>query len=526
MLNFINLFMDKKSELLQLFIQHLNMTTIAVFISLLIGVPVAILITRNKLASQIVIGIANVMQSIPCIALLAFAVPFVGIGSKPAILMVIVYALLPIIKNTYTGIVSIDSKTVEVSKGLGLTKWQRLFKIEMPIAMPFIMAGIRISAVAAVGTMTIAAFAGAGGLGWFINLGLNSRNPGLVLLGAIPASILALAIDFILARLEHAITSEGLQPAEKIKNVSKKAKLRERAVVFALCAVLILVPGFSSLSATFASSNDDKIVIGTSNFTEVIILGYMYTDLIESNTDLKVDQKFNLNGGSFCFDALNNDSIDMFVEYTGTALSDMLHEPIENDPDTVYNKVKDLMMERHNIHVSEPLGFNNTYVMSVKPELAEKYNLKTLSDLMKVSDQLKLGCTVEFVQREDCLPLLEKTFNSKFKSVSGLDAAIRYEAIDSGEVDVVDAFSTDALLPKLGLVPLEDDVKFFPPYYAVNFVSQEVLDKHPELESVLAKMDGILDEETMATLNGKVDIDGMDAKDVAHDFLLEKGLLK
>ena len=164
--------------------------------------------------------------------------------------------------------------------------------------------------------------------------------------------------------------------------------------------------------------------------------------------------------------------------------------------------------------------------MSVKPELAEKYNLKTLSDLMKVSDQLKLGCTVEFVQREDCLPLLEKTFNSKFKSVSGLDAAIRYEAIDSGEVDVVDAFSTDALLPKLGLVPLEDDVKFFPPYYAVNFVSQEVLDKHPELESVLAKMDGLLDEETMATLNGKVDIDGMDAKDVAHDFLLEKGLLK
>lgn len=526
MLNFINLFMDKKSELLQLFIQHLNMTTIAVFISLMIGIPVAILITRNKIASKIVIGIANIMQSIPCIALLAFAVPFVGIGSKPAILMVIVYALLPIIKNTYTGIVSIDSKTVEVAKGLGLTKWQRLFKIEMPIAMPFIMAGIRISAVAAVGTMTIAAFAGAGGLGWFINLGLNSRNPGLVLLGAIPASLLALAIDFLLARLEHAITSEGLQPAEKIKNISKKVKFRERAVIFMLCGILVLVPALSSLSVALAGQDNDKIVIGTSNFTEVIILGYMYTDLIENNTDLKVDQKFNLNGGSFCFDALNSGNIDMFVEYTGTAISDMLHEPIENDRDVVYNKVKKLMMERHNIHVSEPLGFNNTYVMSVKPETAQKYNLKTLSDLMKISDKLKLGCTVEFVQREDCLPLLEKTFNSKFKSVSGLDAAIRYEAINVGEVDVVDAFSTDALLAKLGLTMLEDDVKFFPPYYAVNFISQDILDKHPELQPILAKMDRLIDEETMAGLNSKVDIDGMDAKDVAHEFLIEKGLVK
>ena len=523
--NFINLFMDKKGELFQLFMQHLNMTTIAVFISLLIGIPTAILITRNKTASKIVIGIANVMQSIPCIALLAFAVPFVGIGAKPAILMVIVYALLPIIKNTYTGITSIDPKTVEVAKGLGLSKGQRLLKVEMPIAMPFIMAGIRISAVAAVGTMTIAAFAGAGGLGWFINLGLNSRNPGLVLLGAIPASLLALIIDFILARLEHAITSEGLLPADKIKNVSKSVKRRERALIYSLCALLVILPAASSISTAFAN-NRNKIVVGSSNFTEALILGYMYSDLIESNTDLEVEQKFNLNGASFCFDSLTNEDIDMFVEYTGSALSTMLHEPIENDKDTVYNKVKKLMMERHNISVSEPIGFNNTYVMSVKPETAEKYNLKTLSDLIKNADKLDLGCTVEFVQREDCLPLLEKQYNMKFKKVSGLDAAIRYQAVDSDEVQVVDAFSTDALLAKLGLTTLEDDVHFFPPYYAINFTNQKVLDEHPELKPVLAKMDGLIDEKTMADLNSQVDIDGRDPKDVAHDFLVEKGLIE
>ena len=198
MTDFLALLAAKHSELLRLFIDHMNMTTMAVFISLSIGIPVGIVITHSRLATRIVIGLANIMQSIPCIALLAFSVPFVGIGAKPAIMMVIIYALLPIIKNTYTGIMSIDPKTIEVARGMGLTKWQRMFRIELPLAAPFIMAGIRISAVAAVGTMTIAAFAGAGGLGWFINLGLNSQNVGLVLLGAIPASLMALGIDLLL----------------------------------------------------------------------------------------------------------------------------------------------------------------------------------------------------------------------------------------------------------------------------------------------------------------------------------------
>lgn len=524
--SFIDLFMDKKAELLDLFLQHMNMTTMAVFISLLIGVPVGILITRNKAAAKIVIGVANIMQSIPCIALLAFSIPFVGIGEKPAILMVIVYALLPIIKNTYTGIIGIDPKTIEMAKGLGITKWKRLFKVELPIAAPFIMSGIRISAVAAVGTMTIAAFAGAGGLGWYINLGLNSRNTMLVLLGAIPASVLALLIDFLLGKLEHALTSEGLLPPEQIQNIPKSKRRTERWIVTALCAALVLIPAAGSLQEAVSSSGQKKVVIGTSNFTEALILGYMYADLIESGTDITVEQRFNLNGASVCFDALDNDKIDMFIEYTGTILSNMLKRPIESkDPDVLYEQVKTLMEEEHQIHISAPLGYNNTYVMSVMPETAEKYQLKTLSDLMAIAPDLRLGCTVEFVQREDCLDLLKETFGTDFKEVSGLDASIRYEAIEAGEVDVIDAFATDALLPKAGLVKLEDDVQFFPPYYAVNLVRDEILEQYPELESVLSKLDGAIDAETMAGLNAEVDISGRDAKEVAHDFLAEKGLV-
>lgn len=186
MSEFLTQFMERRGELLELTIEHMEMTSLAVLASLIVGGLIGIAITKNDKAAAIVIGIANLMQSIPSIGLLAFMVPFVGIGQKPAIIMVVIYALLPIIKNTYTGITGIDPKLLEAASGIGLSKTQQLLRIQLPLALPFIMAGIRISAVTAVGTVTIAAFAGAGGLGWMINMGLNANDANLVLLGANP----------------------------------------------------------------------------------------------------------------------------------------------------------------------------------------------------------------------------------------------------------------------------------------------------------------------------------------------------
>lgn len=524
MSNFFTLLADKRWELLDLFVEHMNMTTIAVLISLAIGVPLGILICRNKKVSSIVIGIANVFQSIPSLALLAFAVPFVGIGTKPAIIMVIVYALLPIIKNTYTGISGIDPKMIEAARGTGLNRTQRLFKVQLPIAAPFIMAGVRISAVTAVGTMTIASFVGAGGLGWFINLGLNSGDPAMVLLGAIPASLLALLLDFILSKLEKVITPEGLKPADQIQHVSRKKRRRQKAVVFALCGILVALPIGTNIAESMGGQ-DRTVVIGTSNFTEAIILGYVYSELIEANTDLTVEQKFNLNGTTICFNALKGGSIDMVTSYTGTALTGMLQQPISSDVDEVYDTVKTMMQEQFDIRVSKPLGFNNNYVLSVRPETAQQYNLEKLSDLAAVSSELRLGATVDFIQREDNLPSLKEEYGISFKEENGLAANIRYQAITSGQVDIIDAFSTDAMLEKTQLTTLEDDRNFFPPYYAINLVRGDTLEQHPELEAVLAKLDGVLDEPTMRNMNYQVDVEGKDAQQVAHDFLAEKGLI-
>lgn len=296
-----------------------------------------------------------------------------------------------------------------------------------------------------------------------------------------------------------------------------------------------LRPGLAALAAAMCLSltacggrkaEGKTVTVGTSNFTEVNILGEMYCELIEGNTDYRVERRFGLAGAAVCFDALENDQIDMFVEYTGTALMNLLDQPMNTDADEAWQTVHDMMLEEHGICTSKPLGFNNTYVMSVKPEIAEKYALKTLSDLVRAAPQLRLGCTVEFLQREDCLPLLESRYQTEFQSTTGLDASLRYDAIEADEVDVVDAFATDALLSKLGLTRLEDDIDFFPPYYACNFVDQELLDSDPELAEILSRLDGLIDEETMADMNAQVDIDGADAEDVAHAFLVEHGLVK
>lgn len=525
MSSFWGLFLARRAELLELFIQHMNMTSLAVFISLLIGVPLGIIITKNSIASSIVIGIANLMQSIPAIALLAFSVPFLGIGTKPAVVMVVVYALLPIIKNTYTGIISIDPRTIEASKGIGLSRWQQLVQVQLPIAAPFIMAGIRISAVTSVGSMTIAAFAGAGGLGWFINLGLNAGDPNLVLLGAIPASLLALFIDYILARLERVVTPEGLKPPEQIHQIPPGKRMLDKVITYGLCGILVLFPILHAVAENYGRA-DKTITVGSTNFTEAITLGYIYSELIEKNTDIHVTENFNLNGSILAFSALENGDIDMYTEYTGTALANLLHLPMNTDPDEVYKIVSKEMKDKHNIYTSAPLGFNNTYVMSVTPETAKKFGLSKLSDLKVKAGRLRLGCTVEFSQRPDSLPKMEQQYGIHFKDVKGLEGNIRYQAVASGKVDITDAYSTDALLKKMGLVTLRDDLQFFPPYYAVNFVRPDAFKRYPELKPLLSKLDGLINEEKMMEMNYMVDVEGKNSKEVAHNFLLENGLIQ
>lgn len=187
-------------------VEHIQLTGIALSVSILIGVPVGIIISYVKPLNKPTLAVINVVQAIPSLALLGFLIPFLGIGAKPAIFMVVVYSLLPIVKNTFAGLSNMNTEMLEAAKGIGMTQLQILFKVKMPLALPIMMAGIRISAVFAVGIVTIAAFIGAGGLGFIIHSGIQMANSNMVLAGAIPSCLLALLVDFIASLIEKWVT--------------------------------------------------------------------------------------------------------------------------------------------------------------------------------------------------------------------------------------------------------------------------------------------------------------------------------
>jgi osmoprotectant transport system permease protein len=518
MSDFYNYLSTNYEQILNLLGQHIYLSIISVLVAVIIGIPLGILISRQPKLSKPIIGTTNVIQAIPSLALLGFLIPFIGIGSAPAIVMVVLYSLLPIVKNTYTGLTNIDPDILEAAKGIGLTKSQTMKKVQLPLAFPMIMAGIRISAVTAVGLMTIAAFVGAGGLGYLVFSGVQTVDNYMILAGAIPACILALLIDFVVGKLETKFSYSN-----KRKSASKSSKKVKRLVISITSIIVVAAGAFTVYSKANAA---DKIAVGSKNYTEQLILGNMLADLIESNTDIEVERKLNLGGSQVAFSAIKNGDVDMFVEYTGTGLVNILNQSPQSNPDQVYDYVKKEFKEKFGIDMLKPLGFNNTYALAVRQDSAKQYNLNTISDLAKVSEGMIMGPTIEFPNREDGLIGLSKTYNLNFKDVKAIDGGLRYTALDNHKSDVIDAFSTDGLIEEFGLKVLEDDKNFFPPYYAVPIVKEETLKEHPELKEVLNSLAGILTDDKMRKLNYKVDSLKESPAKVAKEFLKEEGLIK
>jgi osmoprotectant transport system permease protein len=515
--DFYNYLSSNYEQIINLLGQHIYLSIISVLIAVIIGIPLGILISREPKLSKPIIGTTNVIQAVPSLALLGFLIPFIGIGSAPAIVMVVLYSLLPIVKNTYTGLTNIDADILEAAKGIGLTKSQTMKKVQLPLAFPMIMAGIRISAVTAVGLMTIAAFVGAGGLGYLVFSGVQTVDNYMILAGAIPACILALLIDFVVGKLETSFSYTN-----KRKSATKTGKTIKRLVIGFTSIIIVAAGAFTVYSKTSAG---DKIVIGSKNFSEQLILGHMLADLVEYKTDIEVERKMNLGGSQVAFSAIKNGDVDLYVEYTGTGLVNILKQSPQSDPDQVYDYVKKEFKNKYGIDMLKPLGFNNTYALAVRQDTAQQYQLNTISDLAKVSENMIMGPTIEFPNRDDGLIGLSETYNLQFKDVQAVDGGLRYTALDNHKSDVIDAFSTDGLLEEFGLKVLEDDKNFFPPYYAVPIVKEETLKEHPELKEALNSLAGKLTDEKMRKLNYKVDSLKQSPRKVATEFLKEEGLL-
>ncbi|MBU3181290.1 ABC transporter permease/substrate-binding protein [Clostridium psychrophilum] len=522
--SFKDFIISRQAQIITLTLQHIELTVFAVVLAIIIGIPLGILISRVKKLSGPVIGFANLIQAIPSLALLGFLIPVLGIGSTPAILMVFLYSLLPIIKNTYTGLMNINPDVIESSKGMGMTNKQILKLVQLPLAFPIIMTGIRISAVTAVGLMTIAAFIGAGGLGYMVFSGVQTVDNNMILAGAIPACILALLMDSIIGKIENGVTPPGIRKADGTIKLSRKRKFKftkTKKIIASCLAVILIITG-----VYMYTKKTDTIVVGCYNSSEQIILGDMLASLIEKNTNLKVETKLNLGGSGLAYSALKSGEIDMYPEYTGMSLVGIMKKAPINDPAKAYKTVSDYYIKNYGITWLKPYGFNDTYTMSVRQDTAKKYNLETISDLAKVSGKLKLAATLEFCNRPDGYPGIMKAYNLKFKSFSSIDGGLRYTAIGNKKVDVIDAFMTEGLLKSYKLKILKDDKHFFPNYDCVPIVSSKTLKKHPELKPLINKLGGKITSQQMVELNYKVDKLGQEPATVADDFLRQNKLIK
>jgi osmoprotectant transport system permease protein len=493
--------------------EHLILVIISLAIAISIGLPAGIFITRQPKLAAPILGLANAIQTIPSLAIFGFliSVPFLGgIGKIPAIVALTLYALLPIIRNTYIGINSINPAIKEAGIGMGMTDQQLLLQVEIPLALPVILAGVRVATVISVGIATIAAAVGGGGLGVFIFRGISTVNNELILAGAVPAAVIALSADFGLGLLEKNLT----------KQIANKGKFNQQ-IGIVLGIITLIIAGLIAFNYQQVPA---KIIIGSKNFTEQVILGELLAQHIENHTKLKVDRRFNLGGTFIAHEAVKAGKIAGYVEYTGTSFTTILKEKPISDPESVYKKVKEYYDQKLKLAVMKPLGFENTFAMIIRGEDAKKWQIKSLSEAGKYSPQMKAGFGYEFLERADGYPGLSKTYGLKFANIKQMELGLMYQALKEKQVDFIAASSTDGLIPVLNLVILEDDKKYFPPYQAIPIFNQEILRKYPELTDTINQLGGKISTTAIQKMNYQVDNQSQPVEKVVSEWLKSQKL--
>ncbi|HEP1779894.1 TPA: ABC transporter permease/substrate-binding protein [Streptococcus suis] len=503
-MNLFETFIERKDEWGIALFEHLRISLLALIIAIAIAVPLGLILSSKKRLTEWSLQITGIFQTIPSLALLGLFIPFMGIGTLPAVVALVIYAIFPILQGTLTGLGEIDPSLEEAATAFGMNKWEKLKKFKLALAMPILMSGIRTASIMIIGTATLAALVGAGGLGSFILLGIDRNDSALILIGAVSSAVLAVLFGYGIRLLQD-----------------KKPK----TILLALLVTLFTVGASYVPMLNFSTK---QLVIAGKLGAEPEIIINMYKLLIEDQTDIKVEIKPNFGKTSFLYEALKSGSIDIYPEYTGTITSTLLkNSPMDlsTNPEEVYTYAKEAILGQDGLMYLAPMAFQNTYALAVTEDYAQKNGIEKISDLAKVQQTAVAGFSLEFNDREDGNIGLKNLYNLQL-NVKTMEPALRYEAIKNGDVQIVEAFSTDSKVVTYKLKILEDDKQLFPPYQAAPLLSKETLEKYPELEQVLGVLAGNISTEEMTRMNYAVDVEGKSAEQVAREYLEREGLLK
>lgn len=472
---------------------HLRLTFAALIAGVAFSVPLGLLVARVNVLRAPVLGAVAAIQTVPGLALLAFMVLVFGfIGFLPAILALTLYSMLPIVRNTVTGLNGADLRVVEAARGMGMTSTQILLKVQLPLAVPVIVAGIRTAAVWTVGLATLATPVGAVSLGNYIFSGLQTMNQSALLMGTAAAAALALALDGIIGLLEFAANRGAWKPAT--------AAL---AVAIALGAALLYPRG-----------GNDTINIGAKPFTEQYILARVIERRLEES-GVDVTTRENL-GSTVAFEALAGNTIDCYVDYTSTIWFNYMKRTDNPGRDAILAQTKEWLSEERGVTLLGALGFENAYAFAMRDEHAAELGIERVSDLVAVAPKLRLGSDYEFFERPEWRNVRD-TYGLRFEALQSFDPTLMYPAVAAEQVDVITAFTTDGRILEYNLRILDDDKGAFPPYDAVLLLSPAAAQDRQFVDALTPLVDAI-DNETMRGANKRVDVDGATVSETAADI--------
>jgi osmoprotectant transport system permease protein len=472
---------------------HVLVSITALAIGLGISLPLAVASIRRPLLRNGLLTVASVVQTIPGLALLALFYPlllalaalsekifgagFSALGFLPSVLALALYSMLPVLRNTVTGLNSLDPSLRDAARVIGMRPSQSLREVELPLAMPVIMAGIRTSAVWVIGTATLSTPVGQTSLGNYIFAGLQTQNWVFVIFGCVAAAVLALVVDQLLALMEHGVATRS------------RTKIAAGGIGLALVVLAALVPGNASMRNTY--------VVGTKSFTEQYILGALIQQRLADH-GLSTGRRDGL-GSAVIFKALTAGDIDVYVDYSGTIWANYMQHSDVKPRAEVLKEVAQWLKTTYGVRMLGPLGFENAYALAMPRKKANELGIKSIADLVRHAPQMSIAGDYEFFERPEW-KALQQAYGLNFREQRSMQATFMYQAAANDEVDVISAFSSDGRITKFDLKVLTDPKQALPPYDAILLLAPGAANDK-KLAAALRPLIGAIDVATMQKAN-------------------------
>lgn len=449
---------DALARLPGLLAAHVLLSAAALLLALAISLPLAVAAARRPAVARVALGTASLIQTIPALALLALFYPILlglsallggnipALGFLPSLLALTLYALLPILRNAVTGLTGLDPAVIEAADGVGMTAGQKLRLVEAPLAAPVVMAGIRTAAVWTIGAATLSTTVGQPGLGDLIFAGLQTQDWALVLVGCLAAAALALIADALLGLIALGLAR------------------RRRIAVWAGLALLACGIAAAALPRLLAAPARETVVIGAKNFSEQYILARLIGDRLAA-AGYAVEYREGL-GSAVIFRALAAGDVDIYVDYSGTLWTNEMKRGDVPDRGATITAIGDWARRTHGVALIGPLGFENAYALAVRGADAERLKLRTIDDLARVSARMTLGADLEFLERPEWA-MLRRAYPLRFAAQRAYSPTFMFRAIESGQADVISAFSSDGRIAAMKLLVLADPRQAIPGYDAL-----------------------------------------------------------